>query len=80
MSKQTAVEWLMKQLSYDNGFGVRNPSHNELANLNHYFEQAIAMEKEQIKDAYIDGRVDYRDKIIKTSELFYNETYKGGGE
>lgn len=70
MKKQTAVEWLMEQLSYDNGLGVRMPSHNEMANLNEYFEQAKAMEKEQIEYAWscFDG---------ESFEEYYNETFGG---
>jgi len=67
MEKQlTAVEWLVEQLFLNNEiFGVSK----EL------FEQAKAMEKEQIKDAYWDGGQD----IPLTEERcnhYYNETFK----
>lgn len=72
--KQTAVDWLMEQLSYDNGYGVRVPSHREDANLNEYFEKAKAMEKEQIKDSYQSDRFPCSEE---DSEQYYNETYGG---
>ena len=77
MKKQTAVEWLIEQLSFDNGLGLRLPSHNEMADLTKYFDQAKAMEKEQIEEAYdaglFDGTMDdVNDRIHKQ---YYNETY-----
>jgi hypothetical protein len=50
--KQTAVEWLMENLHL-----AKSP-----------FEQAKAMEKEQIIDAYRDGRSDQHSK----ERIFYN--------
>jgi hypothetical protein len=60
MSKQTAVDWLYKTHFFKNG---------ELTQED--FEQAKAMEREQIKDAYDKnkmGKVDY-------GEQYYNETF-----
>ena len=57
--KQTAVEWLLTQINI-NGF---QPKH---------IEQAKAMEKEQIKDAYLFG---LSDEYVIGSEQYYNETY-----
>ena len=60
MSKQTAVDWLYKTHFFKNG---------ELTQED--FEQAKAMEREQIIDAYDKnkmGRVDY-------GEQYYNETF-----
>ena len=58
-NKQTAVEWLVE----------------DLTRLGHNFklykkeiEQAKAMEKEQIMDAYNNGE-------NRSAELYYNETY-----
>ena len=62
--KKTAVEWLVEQLFLNNEiFGVSK----EL------FEQAKAMEKEQIKDAWLNSltKGDYN-----SAEQYYNETFK----
>lgn len=75
MSKQTAVEWLYERLE-------RMIPRTALYNIDkkQYFEQAKAMEKEQIIDAYdaglFDGTMDeVKDRIHNN---YYNETYKGG--
>ncbi len=69
--KQTAVEWLVEELTKQNMFM-------------HLFakeiEQAKAMEKEQIEDAHIEGQRVF-DKHPHTqwtndqAELYYKETY-----
>jgi hypothetical protein len=62
--KQTAVEWLVEELTKQNMFM-------------HLFakeiEQAKAMEKEQIKNAWINSltTADYH-----SSEQYYNKTYE----
>ena len=67
MSKQTAVEWLENQLKERYSFMNSEP----------LFEQAKAMEKEQI----IDARQDGVDVVFKgysiSNEEYYNETYGG---
>ena len=67
-NKQTAVEWLEKQLIW-----------NELMPkwVHDYFQQAKQMEKEQIKDAFTDGCIGelYELNAYYTSEKYYNETY-----
>lgn len=63
--KQTAIEWLMEQLKTNHGFQ---------SNLYEEFEQAIAMEKEQIMKTFDDcGNWQYE---CKGSEDYYNKTYK----
>ena len=64
MSKQiSAVEWLLKQ-------------YLELGTLSKSIvEQAKAMEKEQIKDAYDDGWL-YNNQDKYNPEQYYNETFK----
>ena len=65
MSKQTAVEWLVEELFKKIDYIQVDPR---------IINQAKAMEREQIIDAYDKnkmGRVDY-------GEQYYNETYKGG--
>jgi hypothetical protein len=63
--KQTAVEWLIEQLKENNML-----TFDEWTEL---FEQAKAMEKKQIKDAWINSltTADYH-----SSEQYYNETFK----
>lgn len=63
MPKQTAVEWLEK-ICNDRGYHL----------MSEYFNQAKAMEKEQIVDAYQKGYLD----LIYKPNAHYNETYKGG--
>jgi hypothetical protein len=70
MSNQTAVEWFASELS-----GHLGPSNGpELLEI---FEQAKAMEKEQIMDAhekaYIDMNLSFRS--ADRAEEYYNETY-----
>jgi hypothetical protein len=71
MSKQTAVEWLEEQFKRQ-----RFIEHID-------FEQAKAMEREQIEDAYYDGqslnaKSVTSQMIIDNSISYYNEIYKGG--
>jgi uncharacterized protein (UPF0276 family) len=63
MKKQTAVEWLQSEI--ENFIDMGNTFTNE-------FEQAKAMEKEQIIDA-VDGFP--LDKRHLEGEQYYNETY-----
>ena len=48
-NKQTAVEWLMEQITYDND-SKRLPSFIESYDLSKFFEEAKQMEKEQTGD------------------------------
>ena len=63
--KQTAVEWLVEELTKQNMFM-------------HLFakeiEQAKAMEKEQIKNAYRTRYIKRFDSL--NAEQYYNETFK----
>jgi len=67
-NKQTAIEWLLKEINERNGF-IFTIHYEEL------FNQAKAMEKEQIMMAYNDGRVNQGLKQNKNSEQYYEETY-----
>jgi hypothetical protein len=72
MSKQTAVEWLETELK-------KLP----MVNVVEVFKEAKAMEKEQIEDAFLDGKWDWEEhikngKLSKDLAQYYNETYKGG--
>ena len=73
MKKQTAVEYLI-QYMMNNQYFVGNDLEDYLL-LADVFEQAKAMEREQIMDAYDTNR-DLN--TIQTAEQYYNETYKGG--
>jgi hypothetical protein len=66
----TAVEWLIKELICVTDETIKNKC-----------EQALAMEKQQIIDAYRDGRSDQQyDRPSKfynrMAEQYYNETFK----
>ena len=64
--KQTAVEWLVENAEDFFG-GLIAPS---------IIEQAKAMEKEQIKNAYRTGDYDVIDNPDREAEQYYNETFK----
>jgi hypothetical protein len=69
--KQTAVDWLHTKLS-------TCTSEELVGNINNWFEQAKAMEKEQIMNAWIDG--DNNDCLSEQdssdfAEQYYNETF-----
>jgi hypothetical protein len=74
MAQQTAVEWLLQQIKNKNG--------KEFTSYySEFIEQAKAMEKEQIMNAYSDGVFDgtltdefYEDTKV-SGEQYYNETY-----
>jgi hypothetical protein len=61
MKKQTAVEWLVEQL--------------KLEGYDHTVEQAKAMEKEQMIDAYNEGSNQNGFPLKHEAEQYYNETY-----
>ena len=67
MSKQTAVDWLYRTHFFKNG---------ELTQED--FEQAKAMEREQINDAFESGYVAGDIDDGKNGLEYYNSTYKGG--
>ena len=63
--KQTAVEWLYDQIE------------NKGKSIYEILEQAKAMEKEQIIEAYrILNEEDIYYNPLKTGEQYYNETFK----
>jgi hypothetical protein len=77
MKKQTALEWLEKE--------IRKQLHVDIKHTTigvKLFEEAKAMEKEQIESAYTKGRIDeittMDDLYFNPSwEKYYNETYGG---
>ena len=70
--KQTAVEWLQEAMSNKLSSEI-GPYFLDL------FEQAKAMEKEQIIEAYRDGRTDQQTRVPKfynrSSAIYYTSTY-----
>ena len=70
-NKQTAVEWLTEKLRIEFVFVFSND----------ILEQAIEMEKQQIIDAYRDGRSDQQSErpskfYNRNAKYYYNETFK----
>jgi hypothetical protein len=70
MAQQTAVEWLQERYN-------RRQVYEESI-FDEEFEQAKAMEKEQIKFAYNDGAENIVAGKYKAMEDYYNETYSDG--
>jgi hypothetical protein len=69
--KQTAVEWLIDQLVTGNEVTLKGENYK-------LFDQAKAMEKEQIMTAFTQGDIfgaDYFDGVNITEENYYKETY-----
>jgi len=63
MAQQTAVEWLFMTLAL-----------TPMTDWYNVLEQAKAMEKEQIMNAYIDG--EHQQGFEGEAEQYYNETYQ----
>ena len=71
--KQTAVEWLVEE------FKEKLTGNNLPNSVLDIIQQAKAMEKEQIIDAYYQIGKDHQDMIFpieKNAEQYYNETFK----
>jgi hypothetical protein len=77
MSKQTAVEWLIKQVqNRQNGVIKDLP----VLSLDQIFEQAKAMEKEQHYESYRVGNCFTNSDLLRFEDFFaeyYNQTYGG---
>lgn len=88
MKKQTAVEFLFKQIYGDTGYIGSFTTEGKDAY--EAFQQAIQMERSQIKDAQMDmfhklndiqygvAYLEKRDFAETFCKKYYNETYKGG--
>jgi hypothetical protein len=73
-NKKTALNWILERLSPY----IHYPyAHSAGYDLEELIEQAKAMEKEQIKEAYIDGCIGemYELSATYTAEEYYNATY-----
>ena len=68
--KQTAVEWLYNYLFPKQLDGFSDEEWNKI---DEAFEQAKAMEKEQIAEAWDDG---FEEMPYKNGEDYYNKTFK----
>ena len=66
--KQSSVKWLINCITEDQM--VKAKSLNEWLEI---FEQAKAMHKEEIKEAWLDGVMNWDSE--KEAEQYYNETY-----
>jgi|694.fasta_scaffold02299_22 hypothetical protein len=72
MKKQTAVEWLQEPLEHI-------LTHEQQMQVIGLFQQAKAMEKDQILEAYREGRTDQQSGMEKfhnrSSASYYNQNY-----
>ena len=75
MSKQTAVEFLIKEFS--DILGPLDTKHMQDLLMMDAMKRAKQMEKEQIMEAFNDGVNDECIGGNKTPEQYYNETYGG---
>ena len=79
MKNKTAVEWLISEIQRYNDSGYEfHPKYNE-----EILEQAKEMEKDQIMDAYYEGKgngMDISHPLSSTKEIsaeqYYDETFK----
>jgi hypothetical protein len=80
MSKKTAVEWLVEKLNQCEPMysGIKSNEHKEYIDM--LIEQAKEMEKEQIKDAWIEATPrnipKYETITRERAEEYYNKTFK----
>ena len=69
-TKQTAVDWLFEKITQNAEIRWRGTQYVEL------FQQAKAMEKEQIKESHLQGLYsEIKMRGEKQAEQYYNETY-----
>jgi hypothetical protein len=80
MMKKTAVEWLVEQISSSKYFYKVMEDINSRSTVaqSNIFDQAKAMEKEQIIDCYTEANTELtnEDGSFITGEQYYNETFK----
>jgi hypothetical protein len=76
--KQTAVNWLIEQISsskYFYNLMEEIQSRSTIAEPNGILHKAKEMEKEQIIDAYAQGFIE-SEQMDKGAEKYYQETFK----
>ena len=79
-NKQNSIQWLIEKIHFD--ANTRCYSQQEWHLI---FEQAKQMEKEQIEDAYREGRSDQQSAkderfYHRNAELYYNETFRNNND
>ena len=75
MNKQTAVEWLVKELNSEINY-IPMVHWDKIRGL---VQKAKAMEKEQIVNAHLTGLIHPLEmEATKQAEQYYNETYNNG--
>lgn len=68
--KMTAVNWLINELH-------KKQDHlNNVVSYNHLFDKAREMEKQQIMDAYADGKISVITNETISYEDYYNKTFQ----
>lgn len=77
MNKETAVDYLFEKLCGENGY-VDTYYMDIVKKIEAIYEQAKAMEREQIIDAHKQGEEFALVMNMPDSKEYYNETYKGG--
>jgi len=83
MNKQTAVEWLVNQLQQTRNWQrVINEVNQSTTSVRDVIKQAKEMHKQEIINAYRDGRSDQQSEkpsrfYNRWAELYYNEQYGG---
>ena len=84
MAQQTAVDWLIEQLvELDKQLDGRRKSDDSTViklNPTKIYEQAKAIEKEQIMESWKHGNLPTFLGRVLTAEEYYNETFTQGNE
>ena len=79
-NKQSSVEWLLEQITYDNGYGQRRASFIDTEDLTSYFEQAKAMHRKEILEARQNGLDNGFANGSWDSQLYYELEFGGNNE
>jgi hypothetical protein len=80
--KNTAVDWLVNELTYKSKNGELWISFDSCADISEYANRAKEMEKEQLLQAYTFGTFNGIENMIgfesknESSEEYYNKTFK----
>jgi len=69
MPKQTAVEWLIQELKLNESMYKSTKD---------ILDHTLAMEKEQLIDAWKDAEGYNDENAVILAKQYYNETYQGG--
>ena len=69
-NKQTAINWIESKLN-----SVKPTDFCSIETIRDWINQAKAMEKEQIKDAFDAGYFNYELLFYDNAEQYYKETY-----